>query len=357
MFEELTLAQKIGQLLVVGLLGTSPEDDAVQKMGVHVAAGRAGSLIHYGYNVENPQQFSTLTAHLSDQAQDGLPPLLQTADLEGGKVNRFPPSKGFADMAIPSAADVTTGTVDEALYLYTRLGQSLKGIGINLNLGPCVDVNPEDGRLCPVIGKLGRSYGTTPEAVIAYAGAMVEGLTQSGCGCALKHWLGHGSAKGDTHEGFQDVSSVWTERELEPFSVLGQKYPGALLMTAHVLNAQLDPENVITFSSKAVGDLRETNPDTVLITDDLMMGALRDVCGDDLSEIIIRAFDHDLFILSGNKAGYQNHGLMEGDLPVIFYDAIMRGVEEDRITEAQINERFQRVVGLKRRLITPDEDS
>src|SRR5436190_20354487 len=72
-------------------------------------------------------------------------------------------------------------------------GRSLKGVGINLDLAPVVDV----ARPGTNMSKRERSYGGATGTVTRLAGAFADGLRAGGVLSCAKHWPGLGLARGD----------------------------------------------------------------------------------------------------------------------------------------------------------------
>ncbi len=98
------------------------------------------------------------------------------------------------------------------------------------------------GPASPVIGALGRSFSADPGVVTDHARAAIEAHRNLGVLTAVKHFPGHGSAPGDTHLGFVDVTGTWSSKELEPYRTLVSEGNADLVMTAHVLNGRLDTQ-------------------------------------------------------------------------------------------------------------------
>ena len=154
-------------------------------------------------------------------------------------------------------------------------------MGIDLNLAPVVDLdlNPSN----PIIGALDRSFGADPDLVVAQAAAFIDGHHEVGIRTTLKHFPGHGSATGDTHLGVVDVTGRWQPVELEPFRRLIADGHADAVLTAHVFDADLDPDHPATLSQPIVaGILRgQLGWQGVVISDDLQMGAIREQFGYD----------------------------------------------------------------------------
>jgi len=60
-FPSPTLRSQIGQMLMVGFGGTSPEDEEVKKVSELLQNGDLGNIIFFAYNLESPDQVSILT--------------------------------------------------------------------------------------------------------------------------------------------------------------------------------------------------------------------------------------------------------------------------------------------------------
>lgn len=351
MFGPLTLAQKIGQLLIVGFVGTTPQDSDIQKLAMDVASSRVGGVIAYKRNIENADQISVLNEFLERQVKEtGVPPLIRAVDQEGGNVQRLNSKNGFSET--PSAKEMAALPMDHASLLYDELARNVKNAGFNWDFAPCMDLDIA-GKDGAAIGKWERSYGVDSDVVVSYGGALIDALHSQGCLSCVKHYPGHGSAKGDTHLGFVDVTSVWEEKELEPFYQLGSK--AGAVMTAHIVNKTLDPDNPATLSPKILGMLRAQCPTVTIVTDCLQMDAIQQACGS-FEEAVVRALTAgvDLIIYANNpqKSGKSSApGFEPGpDLPERFVAAVQSGLRRGVLTEEQLNERFERVMTLKGRI-------
>ena len=120
-----------------------------------------------------------------------------------------------------------------------KLGRELRKLGIHVDFAPVVDVNVNPD--CPIIGVLGRSFGTDERTVSAHAQAFGAGLTAQGVIPALKHFPGHGSSRTDSHLGTTDITHTWQKRELFPYvDAIASGWPG-MIMSASLFHARLDP--------------------------------------------------------------------------------------------------------------------
>ena len=226
-------------------------------------------------NVVSPEQVAGLTGSLQEAAGGEL---IIAVDQEGGRVARLDDRHGFP--ATMSAAELGVRG-DPAFTQQTaeRLAETLKAVGVNLNLAPVADLNLNPDN--PGIGALDRSFGADPDAVVTQVEAFVAGHRATGVGTAIKHFPGQGSATGDTHTGFVDVTDTWTRAELEPFGRIVADGAADAVMTAHIFAAQLDPDVPATLSASVINGLLrgELGFTGVVISDDLQMGAIRDQFG------------------------------------------------------------------------------
>ncbi|MDP3426414.1 MAG: glycoside hydrolase family 3 N-terminal domain-containing protein, partial [Humidesulfovibrio sp.] len=233
-----------------------------------------------------------------------------------------------------------------ALAAGEQAGQTLAAAGINLDFAPVADVNvnPEN----PVIGGIGRSFSNDPKAVAACAGAFARGLQSRGVLTAAKHFPGHGSSTTDSHLGFTDVTTTWTEAELIPFAELTRQNLADMVMTAHVFDARLDPDYPATLSRAVInGILRERLGFTgVVVTDDLQMRAVAGRYGLKESVRLIVGAGADVLLI-GNNLDFD---------PLIAektLGALMELVAEGAVSPERIRQSCARIQKLKTKLTPP----
>lgn len=340
------LEHMAGQMLLVGFRGLEISgDDPIAR---DVALGRVGGVVLFdfdvllkqpGRNIKNPEQVRRLTAALKALAPL---PLIVAVDQEGGRVQRFKARDGFADT--PSAAEMGSwndpGRVRGAAE---ALGDMLRGLGVNMDFAPCVDVNVNPKS--PAIGALGRSFSSDPERVALNAEAFLRGLADAGVLSCLKHFPGHGSATSDSHLGFTDVSVTWREAELTPYRLLLARDRVDMVMTAHVFNSNLDPDYPASLSRRITTDLLrgELGFTGVIVTDDLQMRAVTGKY--DLETTVRLALDAGAdILLFGNNLAY------DPDLPTKAQAVIVKLVRDGVIPESRVRESYERIMVLKNKL-------
>jgi beta-N-acetylhexosaminidase len=265
------LSRRIGQLLMIGFVGTEPDAPAPRRIAAMIAAGELGGVILFGDNVRNPRQLKALTAYLA--AAGGPTPPLIAVDQEGGSIQRLTRRKGF--QPLPSARTMGRKPLCEAEALYQRTATELAAMGINLNFGPVVDldINPRN----PAIGDKARSYDRDPERVLAYAGAFIDGHEAAGVLTAAKHFPGHGSATRDPHIAIVDIGDVWESVELSPFAALAAGGRLPMVMVGHLIHPRFsDGDRPTSLSRRAITEVLRDDLgfDGVVVTDDLGMDAV-----------------------------------------------------------------------------------
>jgi beta-N-acetylhexosaminidase len=285
-----TLEQMAGQMVLVGFQGNNVSDASVQTLIGEIKQGQVGGLMYLRPNVKSLPAVKAMNAAFK-AANPALPPFI-TLDQEGGKVQRLSSAVGFPDM--PSAYDMAKMDVPAAAkVIYSRTAKGLASLGFNVNFGPVVDLNINPNN--PIIGKYGRSFSADPETVITYADAFIAAQHQAGLLTALKHFPGHGSSTSDSHKGFVDISSTWNPVELQPYKTLVKEGGVDFVMVGHLYNdgygAPADPQQLpASLSSYWIGDVLrdQVGFKGAVISDDLEMGAIRDMFKSDSNDEIIR---------------------------------------------------------------------
>ena len=195
--------------------------------------------------------------------------LLISIDHECGAVFRPPPPiTNFGPAATWAARSGAVGAA---------MGVELRSLGVNLNYAPVVDIHTNPAN--PVIGN--RAFGTEAGLVSQSARDFLSALELEGViGCA-KHFPGHGDTTVDSHYQLPVVRRTLEElrqRELLPFAAMVQA--GArVLMSAHILYPEIDPDNPATLSRLLLNDVLrvEMGYRGVITTDDTGMGAVTSI--------------------------------------------------------------------------------
>lgn len=342
------LKNRLGQLFILGFRGT--ELVAKNPIVHDLCDNNLGGVILFDKllakrldknNISGPAQVKSLTESLQQYAAH---PLLIAIDQEGGRVRRLKTDTGFPETASAQAM----GSADDLILTSIHascVANTLKTLGINMNLAPSVDLNIYAES--PVIGKLARSFSADPDTVIRHAETWIKEHRKLNILTCLKHFPGHGSSRTDSHLGFTDITENWQEEELIPFKTLIRQRLADCVMPGHLFHNGLDNKHPTSLSSAVIGGiLRNTlGFDGLVITDDLQMKAITDKYGLGESVCLALAAGVDMLII-GNNLEYDPQ-LLQKLIPTV-----LTAVEEGRIPEARIYEALQRVEKIKQKFET-----
>lgn len=289
-------------------------------------------------NIESPEQVKNLVQDLKNLSEI---PLIVSIDQEGGRVARLKTDYGFpASVSAQHLGDIDN--LDSTRHHARKTAETLSDLGINVNLAPVVDVNLNPDN--PIIGDIERSFSSDPETVVKHAGAYIKTLHEYDILTVLKHFPGHGSSEEDSHLGVVDVTETWSEQELIPYEQLVDSSLVDAVMTAHIFNTNLDSTYPATLSKSTItGILRDRlGFDGVIISDDLMMGAIRNEYG--LKTTIRQALAAGVDILS-----FGNNSIYDPDIVPKAHKIIKELIDEGEISPGRIDSSYQRIVEFKKR--------
>ena len=345
--EEDRLDLWIGQMLMVGFRGTDLKEgdsflQAVSELhlGGVVLFDRDVPTRSPVRNIVSPQQVQELTAQLQAVAEV---PLLIAIDQEGGQIARLKARHGFS--STPSQAELGRWDDQERTRSSAReVGELLASLGINLNFAPVLDlaVNPDN----PIIAALERSYGAEPDRVERHARWTIQEFHRAGVLSAVKHFPGHGASKEDSHLGLPDVTHLWSETELEPFSALLSEQLPDLVMMAHLYSAEWDETYPATLSDAVINGMlrQQLGFEGVVVSDDMKMGAIaQNYSLEESIELAVKA-GVDI-LLFGNNSGSYDPQIAQKAVNIL-RDLVERGtLSRDRIEQS-----YQRISDLKKKL-------
>lgn len=268
----LTLEQQVGQVMMIGIDGTTLTPEVRQLIrDLHI-----GGIVIFERNAESPSQLAQLIRDLQALAhENGDPRLLIAIDQEGGVVARLKESRGFTEF--PGAmAIAATGDTENARRIARAQAEELRALGININLAPDLDVN--NNPLNPVIST--RSFGSDAARVAQFGAAYIEGAQDAGILAIGKHFPGHGDTAIDSHIALPTVPhdrARLEHIEFVPFRAASNARVAGI-MSAHVTFPAIEPSGIAsTLSPRVLTNLMrdEMQFDGLILTDSLEMGALR----------------------------------------------------------------------------------
>lgn len=346
--QELTLEEKVGQLLMVHFHGEMANAEAktlIQETYV-------GGFIYYNWSnsLHSPAQIAALSTGLQTMAAANPHPipLLIATDQEGGVTTRL--HTGFTIFPGNKALGMTN---DAALAKHSAFafGEELLAVGINMDLAPVIDINTNPRN--PIIGL--RAYGETPDIVLKFGRQALEGFKQAGIISCLKHFPGHGHVDVDSHEALPILNKSKKELEesdLIPFAQLAAQ--ADTIMTAHILVPAIDSRHCSTLSKKTIDILRnDFSFNGVVITDSLVMDGLLENCLS-VEEAAIQALNAgcDILLLGGKHlVGSHKHLELDVNHMQMIHKTIVEAVQSGRVTHQRLDQAVERILTLKQRHI------
>lgn len=240
--ENLSIREKIGQLLMVGFQEKEISEDIINLIRDY----KIGNIILFERNFDNPEQLFKLTQDLQKVALESIGiPLFISMDQEGGMVTKITSGSTIFPSAMSIAA---SNNYENASLMGEIMGKELKAYGVNMNLAPIFDVNNNPSN--PIIGS--RSFSDKPEEVAKYATNFALGLQKSGVYAVGKHFPGHGDTHVDSHIGLPTINherELLDQVELYPFKY-GSDNGVKGFMTTHIVFTTLEKELPATMSHK-----------------------------------------------------------------------------------------------------------
>jgi len=245
---EMTVRQMLGQKLFFGFHGT----ELSEEFKTLIREYKIGNVILFLRNVASAQQLRALCAEIQELILEvtGYPAFI-VIDQEGGMVSRLPEDA----VTVPSAMAISaTGNPNNARAAAEITIRQLRGLGVNFNMAPVLDVNSNPAN--PVIG--GRSVGDDPDKVALFGEAAIHAYENTGVYCCGKHFPGHGDTNVDSHIGLPRIEKTLVEleqSELIPFRRCIEAGIPAI-MSSHILFPNIEKENVPgTMSRTIITDL------------------------------------------------------------------------------------------------------
>jgi beta-N-acetylhexosaminidase len=328
---------KIGQMIMMGL--PSNVMDTGSQFYKDVQQGRIGGISLYERLLTPTSSAENLKQLVSFYQQAAPIPLYVAITQEGGLVNRLKPKYGFPQM--PSAQYLgTVNKTDSTKYYADNIAYTLSRVGININFAPVVDIYMESN---PVLGSRERTFSADTRLITTHAATVIRSHKYFNVRTALKHFPGHGSSTEDSHLEMTDVSRTWKRPELEPYKELMKRGLVESIMTAHIVNAQLDPSKLpATLSKKIITGLlrQQLGFKGVVFSDDMHMKAI--AAEYDLKDAIVLAINAgvDVLLFSGNTSDIKSGSALVG--------IIRQLVNEKRIAPQIINAAYARIMKMKK---------
>ena len=319
-------ADKVGQLLMIGIHGKTLNDDAKFMLNEY----RVGGIILFDRNMESKDQVKSLITDINKTGKSaGLTPLFIGIDQEGGAVARMEDQL----IKVPPAEELGKEPIEQAVSLAKQSGTELKDLGFNINFAPVADLGLT----------YGRSFSTNLDDVVRYASAVGKAYDEAGLWYSYKHFPGIGKTDVDLHA---DTSVVPVSKEnllnedTKVFVDLikQSKTNTYAIMVSHAMYPQIDAEHPSSLSKAIITDWlrKDMGYNGVVVTDDMDMGALAKhyTFGDMAVQSILAGSDILLVC-------HEYEHMQEA------YNGLMKAVKDGRISKERLDESVKRILLMK----------
>jgi beta-N-acetylhexosaminidase len=334
---EMTSREKIGQLFMIGFLGTT----VTPELAALIRDYKPGGVILFSRNLESVEQIVQLTNDL--QRCSPKVPLLISIDQEGGRVSRLP--EGFT--IFPPCELIGRCHSGELAYAAAAtIAKELRAVGINMNMAPVLDVNSNPDN--PVIGD--RAFGSSSDVVGEMGLVTAAGLQDHKIVACGKHFPGHGDTSADSHKELPVVEAFRERLEVVEFPPFRRAAAAgiATMMTAHVLYKALDDRLPATLSPDIVTHvLREQMQyEGVVLTDDLEMHAIVDHYGPGDAAVLALLAGCDMLLICKDR-----------DREIAAFEAVEKAVASGAIDTPRLDRSVMRIQRVKQRFLFPYRSS
>ena len=334
---ELSLEEKIGQMMIIGL----NTETSVKNLDKIIEKYKVGGVLLYKRNYhQNYEEMIELVNKIRTLNQKNKIPIFISIDQEGGRVNRTP--KELKNL--PAANKLVKKSEEEDLVKRSGeiTGEILHKLGINMNFAPVLDIKRFSDN--HAIGD--RAYSENIEEVSKYGIEYMQALQKNGIISVAKHFPGHGATKTDSHFRLPKIEKeieTLEKEDMKPFkAAIEHKVDGILMghLKISKVTGNLPASMSKRFITKYVRKKYRYNG--LVITDDVRMKGVRIRYGKD--NAIKKAFlaCNDMIIFK-----YDN------DINVI--DKIIKLAKEDKLKMKRINKSVMRILKVKEQYELKDE--
>ncbi len=333
---KLSLEEKIGQLVIVGVDGYLSNENSRQLIEKY----HVGGFILFKRNIQNSNQMLSLLNSLKETNAVNKLPLFLSIDEEGGRISRMPDEF----LKLPSNQKIGERNNEFISYqVGTILGEQLKMYGFNMDFAPVLDIYSNPKNL--VIGD--RSFGSEPNIVTRLGIQTMMGLQSQDIISVVKHFPGHGDTSEDSHKRLPVVNSDLKRLksfELIPFNAAIENN-AEVIMIAHILLPKIDAENPASMSKTIISEVlrKNMNFNGVVITDDFTMGAIEN--NYDIGKAAVKSIQAGSDIVLVCHDFYKQESVIKA-----IQDAVLNG----QISIERINQSVSRIMSLKQKYALSD---
>ena len=326
---ELTIEQKVGQLMMIGWQ-TSDVNDIVELIKNY----HFGNVILFTRNIKNAKQLKEMTAKIQEAAMkyNGIPAFI-SLDQEGGSVRRV--YDGVTNVPGHMAIGAASYHHAKAAFEVGKIiGSEMKDLGVNFVLAPIADIN--NNAQNPIIAI--RAFSDDPFQVSKLAKDFSDGLQSEGVMSSYKHFIGHGNVNVDSHKDLPYLNSTLEDMyKVELIPYLNQKLPDAI-MSSHILYKSIDDRFPASISKQIISSLLRDKLgfQGLVVTDCFEMNAILRAFS--LSEAAVYAIEATTDIITiSHSFGRQQ----------MVWQSLIDAIKQNKISEQTLNRALNRILYYK----------
>lgn len=324
MIESMSIKEKVGQMLMVGMDGNKI-DDRIRNL---IANYKISGVILYRKNFRTYEEMIELVSELKKLNSSNKVPLFIAIDQEGGRVNRMPPEVHNLLSAYRLASTKDINVVKEAGEI---TGELLQKSGYNMNFSPVLDILRNE--TSEAIGN--RSFGGNEKDVSIYGIEIMKQLQKHKIISVVKHFPGQGAAKTDSHYRLPRIRKI-DQQDVQPFINAIENGADAM-MVGHMIVKNISKIYPASLSKKMIRKIRlKYNFKGVIVTDDLKMRAIRYIYGTKRALKQAICAGNDLILFRFKK---------KDEIEAI--EEILKLVQKGKIKERRIDKSVKRILKLK----------
>lgn len=321
---QMTVEEKIGQLLLFGFSGTSLNAD-IQNL---IETKYIGGVLLLGKNIQNMQQLKKLNNDLQSISQL---PLFIAVDQEGGSVARIQESSktNISQRYLQGEKQICDISIQRA--------EMLSELGINMNLAPVAEYITNNSSFM-----YERTFSGSRQEVAQKVYSAVKGYVDSKMISTVKHFPGHDNQSKDTHSTIAQVNispQQWDEY-IYTFKYPIDKGIVDVIMVGHIKFPKIDDKPATVSKVIIDGKLRkEIGYEGVVITDDMQMSSIwkyAQYCNTAKEAL-----------LAGNDILLYSQYTPRATLLTDVYNCILNAITSGEIAENVIDQKVLRILKLK----------
>ena len=334
LISNMTLSQKIGQIMLIGFQRNTLSSKDID----HLNKLNPGGIVFYARNFLNASDIPYLISKIKSIPKNHNLPLFFAIDQEGGVVHRIEGEYYKPPSALVIGAINSTKFARE---VGLSVGNTLRNLGININLAPVLDV-PAD-ILSSTITM--RSYSNDSKIVEQLGTHYIDGIQDAGIFATAKHFPGIGRASEDTHHTLPHIT--WKtldekDSDIMPFRE-AIKMGVDMIMVGHVIAEPGDSENPVSLSSYWMTDVlrKDLEFKGLILIDNIEMKPIENIMP--ISEAAVKSFNAGADIIMVSHERKQQEEV---------FNSLMKAVQKGDISTERLNLSLRRIIEAKKRMLS-----